>query len=137
MLWELLMSDTQDLIEPSAEFDGDPSELGQLVWHSSGEDEGPDVGMSLGLGDGRSLYLGEMPTSTLTEHGIDVKETGDGWWLVMYDDKGRLETRIGALVVGDGQDARDIFDQLFALAQQALLSGGALERRDDAEGTAT
>ena len=31
--------------------------LGHVIWHSSEEDGAPDVGLSLGLGDGRLLYL--------------------------------------------------------------------------------
>lgn len=32
---------------------------GGVTWHSSGEGEGPDVGLQLDLGGGRSLWLGE------------------------------------------------------------------------------
>ncbi len=42
---------------------GDPRlyELGMFVDHSSYPDGGPDVGVSLGLGNGRMLYAGEAP----------------------------------------------------------------------------
>lgn len=85
-------------------------ERGRVLWHCSEEEGGPDVGLSLGLGGGFSLYFGEMPVSTLTEHDIDVKETGDGWWIVMYG-PGRMDTEVAALVVST-EAARAIFDKL-------------------------
>lgn len=85
----------------------DETEIGRVTWFSSGEDEGPDCGFGLGLNDGASLYLGEMPKSTLIDHGIET-ETGDGWWFVLYDGK---RTEIAARVV-DGDAARAIFDRL-------------------------
>lgn len=33
---------------------------GQVQWHSSGEDNGPDVGILIGLGEGKALWLGEL-----------------------------------------------------------------------------
>lgn len=34
--------------------------IGQVQWHSSEEDGGPDVGILVGLGDGKALWLGEI-----------------------------------------------------------------------------
>lgn len=36
---------------------------GQVQWHSSEEDGGPDVGIMIGLGDGRALWFGELLNS--------------------------------------------------------------------------
>ena len=47
------------------------SEFGRVTWLSSEEDGGPDVGVVLGLGEGRSLFIGELPNITLQEHGLD------------------------------------------------------------------
>ena len=35
-------------------------EKGSYVWHSS-DGDGPDVGVSLGIGNGRMIYVGEIP----------------------------------------------------------------------------
>jgi hypothetical protein len=91
------------------------TERGKVVWHSSEEDGGPDVGLSLGLGNGELLWFGEMSTTTLADHDIDVKETGDGWWIVLYGKDDR-STHIGALVV-DQEAARQIFDKLELIVQ--------------------
>lgn len=32
---------------------------GYVVWHSSEEDGGPDVGLTIGLGNGKLLWIGE------------------------------------------------------------------------------
>ncbi len=34
--------------------------MGQVVWHSSDEDGGPDVGVSLRIADGVDLWVGEI-----------------------------------------------------------------------------
>lgn len=107
----------------------DETALGQLIWHSSGEDEGPDVGISVGLGSDRFLYFGELATATLADHDIDVKETGDGWWLVFYGPTD-ADTRVVALAP-DTYAARDFMDRMFSLTR-ALLS--AAEERDAAKG---
>lgn len=106
----------------------DETALGQLIWHSSGEDEGPDVGISVGLGSDRFLYFGELATATLADHDIDVKETGDGWWLVFYGPTD-ADTRVVALAP-DTYAARDFMDRMFSLTR-ALLS--AAEERDAAK----
>jgi hypothetical protein len=84
--------------------DDDETKFGKVTWHSGGEDEGPDVGMALGLGADATLWLGDMPNSTLADHNIN----GDGWWFVLYDGK---RTEIAARVV-DGDAARALFDRL-------------------------
>ena len=35
------------------------SDPGKITWHSSEDDGGPDCGIELSLGNGRSLYAGE------------------------------------------------------------------------------
>ncbi len=62
------------------------ADLGRVTWHSTGPDEGPDVGMELGLGDGVTLYLGELADATLAESGL--KPSRFAWW--------------GALITKDG-----------------------------------
>lgn len=63
-------------------------ERGKIVWHSTGEDEGPVVGMSLGLGDGRAMWVGEITRSAWQGGGEAVAALGSdgGWWLMVYPD---------------------------------------------------
>lgn len=83
---------------------------GSVTWISSGEDEGPDVGLTVGLGNGAMLYFGEMPTSTLEDHAVDLKTFPDGWWVVLYAGK---DTHIlGA--IPDTYAARDAVDVISA-----------------------
>lgn len=69
---------------------------GRVTWHSSGPDEGPDVGLSFGLGNGTSLYVGEMPRR-LWEACPSAQSLGPdaGWWLELLTPTGR--TVIGKL----------------------------------------
>lgn len=54
---------------------------GQVRWHSSGEDEGPDVGYEIGLPDGSTLWIGEI-TKSLAES--TVEQSDNGWFAVHY-----------------------------------------------------
>ena len=64
------------------------ADRGRVTWHSSGEDEGPDVGISLGLGGSRMLWAGEITDRRHGTGGPAVAALGDsgGWWLMMYPD---------------------------------------------------
>ncbi|HRL05076.1 MAG TPA: hypothetical protein PL098_00015 [Brevundimonas diminuta] len=77
-----------------------PARSGKVTWHSSGEDEGPDVGMQLDLGHGRSLWLGE-----------GQKPTGWQFSLVHGDDI------IPVADVIDHDQARDLFDLIASAVQ--------------------
>lgn len=59
---------------------------GLVVWHSSGEDMGPDVGISVGLGNGRSLWCGEINRDRWNAAGEEAAELGgdSGVWLIIY-----------------------------------------------------
>lgn len=35
------------------------ADLGQVTWHSSDGESGPDVGIEIDLGNGKTLYVGE------------------------------------------------------------------------------
>lgn len=101
-----------------AEIDSVRDKLGVVGWHSSGEDEGPDVGLELGLGQGRSLYLGEMPKRSLKEAGVDLTRFPDAWWFVLY---GENSTDVAAAVAGD-EAARALFDLVAGLAEALAAS---------------
>lgn len=63
----------------------DESEFGRVTWHCSEEDSGPDVGLSLGLGDGRILWVGEISNSAHEEiSGAAALGNHFGWWLIAY-----------------------------------------------------
>lgn len=63
--------------------------LGQTRWHSS-DDCGPDVGIEIGLADGKRLWVGQITTRAWEELDggtNDLPGFGvDGWWLVVYPD---------------------------------------------------
>lgn len=72
------------------------TERGAVTWHSSGPDEGPDVGLSLGLGNDRLLWVGELPDR-------------DGWGLAIYHEvKDGERTDFGTF--DDAESARQFFD---------------------------
>lgn len=79
----------------------DADALGAVTWHSSGEDEGPNVGLQLGLGEGASLWLGEGE--------------GAGWQfaLVLND----AFTPVAK--VFDDEQARELFDRISKAIQAA------------------
>jgi hypothetical protein len=57
-------------------------QLGLVTWHCSE----PDVGLSLGLGDGRILWVGEISSRVHADGGAEIATLGPdvGWWLVLY-----------------------------------------------------
>lgn len=73
-------------------------EPGEVVWHSSNDDGGPDVGISVGLGNAM-LFVGEVPGEKTA------------WSLALYPKIG------GRLVFGDVADKE--------VAREAIESLGA------------
>lgn len=83
----------------------DPStEPGAVAWHSSDEGGGPDVGLSIGLGDGKLLWVGETP-----DH--------DGWRLAIYHPAGR-GGREDLAQFDDAESGRTFFEELEALVRK-------------------
>lgn len=101
----------------------DRAARGAVVWHCSEEEGGPDVGMSLGLGDGRALYMGELADETIEACGIDPGHDGTGWWLAL--DTASEMVVFGAVV--DQDNARAAFD---VLEHAINRSAAALEEAD-------
>ena len=67
------------------EFDPiDQADVGSLIWHSSCEDSGPDVGISIKLGDSKMLWCGEI-TNKLHDSLDGACGGVGGWWLILYD----------------------------------------------------
>lgn len=103
------------LIDAPASEAPDPTEstLGHVIWHSSDEDSGPDVGISIGLGGGKTLWIGEITDDAYAEGEDEAKALGDsgGWWLMMYPD------RIPFAKFTNGYEARNFADRLEALTR--------------------
>lgn len=73
---------------------------GKVTWHSSGEDEGPDVGLQLDIGGGCSLWLGEGKKPT-------------GWQIaIVHDDE-----IVPVADVIDHEQARELFDRIASAVQ--------------------
>lgn len=89
--------------------------IGGITWHSSEEDGGPDVGISVYLGDGRRLWCGEIPRRLFDECGGSEWFANDvGRFLVYYDPQPRLLAK-----VGDYDQAREFIDVLAMVARDA------------------
>ena len=102
------IADAGKMIQTNVERDMDTR--GRVTWLSSGEGEGPDVGLTLGLGNGVSFYIGDLDDTTLAESGIDLAVYPNVWWVAIY-------TRTGVSVIGpvaDSEVAREAFDHLSA-----------------------
>ena len=67
----------------------DASELGVVQWACSDERGPPDVGISVGLGDGRILWCGEITKQRHAQAGKEAAALGDdfGAWIILYDGK--------------------------------------------------
>lgn len=70
--------------------------LGSVTWHSSGEDAGPDVGISVGLGKSM-LFVGEVPGQV------------GGWSMAIYPLEGE---RIDIAETVRPDAARDLIEKL-------------------------
>ncbi|MFH5949287.1 hypothetical protein [Roseomonas xinghualingensis] len=92
--------------------DKDDEARGRVTWHSTGEDEGPDVGLSMGLGKG-VLYVGEITSDCHAEGGEEAAALGDdcGWWLTL---RGIPLGRFVSVEAG-----REFFDVLEGLVRPA------------------
>lgn len=90
--------------------DAPSSERGVVTWHSSDKDSGPDVGLSIGLGDGRVLYVGEVSKDM-----ADRSDAPDdfGWHLVLYPEAETFAK------FHDGEKAAEFFDLMQRLLAPA------------------
>lgn len=103
---------------------------GKVTWHSSDEDSGPDVGLSIGLGDGRMLWVGEVSKSKIAEIEGAVELGGDGgWWIVVY---GQNESTVVGKCVS-AESARVMFDWLEAALRPKPISMRGFDEETIAE----
>lgn len=95
--------------------DHEDTSIGGITWHSSEEDGGPDVGVSVYLGEGRRLWCGEVSRSLFEEcDGAEWFPNDMGCFLVYYDPAPRLLAK-----VGDYDQAREFIDVLAMVARDA------------------
>lgn len=80
---------------------------GFVVWHSSEEDGGPDVGITVGLGDGKMLWIGERSG-----------REGDGMGLLVYGDQA-IDANAS---LGEYDEIRDLIEQHVAPALSRLAA---------------
>lgn len=93
-----------------------PLGLGQTRWHSS-DDCGPDVGIEIGLADGKRLWVGEIAFDVWDELDLVAKDglgaSDAGWWLMLYPERELLAK------FADMESGRQFADVITA----ALLAG--------------
>lgn len=89
--------------------------IGGVTWHSSEDDGGPDVGISVYLGDGKRLWCGEISRSLFDEcGGSEWFDDDGGWFLVVYGPKANLVAK-----VGDKDQMKDMIEMLATAARDA------------------
>lgn len=90
--------------------DNEDTSIGGVTWHCSDEDTGPDVGLSVYLGENDRLWCGEISRS-LFEHcrGADSFDSDFGWFLIRYAPNN--ETCLIAKFA-DAYQAREFIEQI-------------------------
>lgn len=101
----------------------DETERGRLVGHCSEEDGVADVGASIGLGDGRLVWIGEISSDLYEEAkqqaaGADIGD-GSGYWIVLFGKESKDTVVIGKLA--DPYMAREALEGLLL----TLTNGGS------------
>lgn len=94
-------------------------DVGQVQWHSSEENSGPDVGILLRLDASQFLWAGEITRDEWTAAGPDAEELGDdfGWWAILFEEGGDRRTVLGRFV--DQYTALDFIEKLAWIIKQA------------------
>jgi hypothetical protein len=101
---------------------------GDITWHCSEDDGGPDVGVSLQIAPGIELWCGEISNHTHAEANPDVRaidESAGGSWLVLYGPDGT--EIIGQ--VGDFEGRR-LLEEVLAPAIRTLSPSGIEDVRE-------
>lgn len=104
----------------------DETERGRMVAFCSEGDGIPDVGVSVGLGNNRVLWIGELSNQrhrdTVEAHGEEVGPNA-GWWLVLFE--GEKEGRVLGRFI-DAAEARDFADLMVELLNSERALDDAL-----------
>lgn len=97
--------------------------IGSVEWHSSEEDGCPDVGMRIALGDGSSLWIGEISRDLWERSGSSAISVDDvGWWIVHYPAKGEGQVIGRCLEPWPNNDLSDLLQMIIANAKAAALT---------------
>lgn len=75
-------------------------DIGQVQWHCSEEDGGPDVGLLLRLDASQYLWAGELLRDDWEDAGPDAAALGDdsGFWAILYEEGGKRKTVLGRFI---------------------------------------
>lgn len=84
--------------------------IGGITWHSSEVDGGPDVGISVYLGDENRLWIGEVTDSLFCQSGKEHFSSDGGWFLVWYKPEPVLIAKCA-----DDLDARDFIEHIASM----------------------
>lgn len=60
-------------------------EIGKITWHSTEDDGGPDVGISMALSGGKELWCGEITNASYRDSGAQALGSDGGWWIILYE----------------------------------------------------
>lgn len=92
--------------------------VGGVTWHSSEDDGGPDVGISVFLGNNRRLWCGEISRALYDEcRGSDHFDGDGGWFLVLFTHRPLLLAK-----VGDKDQAKELMEFVASLARHVDFS---------------
>lgn len=97
----------------SAQEPCEDTSIGGITWHSSEEDGGPDVGISVYLGNERRLWCGEISNALYNDQGAEHFESAGGWFLIDYNPEPTLVAKFGDELV-----AREFVEQVAAFVTQ-------------------
>lgn len=75
---------------------------GHIRWHCSDEDGGPDVGLELNMGEGHTLWIGDITRREAESNGLPDDK---GWWFVHHKPD---KTRVYLARVHDLEDIGDL-----------------------------
>lgn len=102
-------------------------EIGQVQWHCSEEDGGPDVGLLLRLDPSMFLWAGEITRADWEDGGDETAALGDdfGWWAILYEEGGGRKTVLGKFV--DPDTARNFIELLASVIATPTASPSPAE----------
>lgn len=84
--------------------------IGGVTWHSSDEDSGPDVGISVYVGENDRVWCGEISRKCFSECEGEKHFSDDGgWFIVRYNPHPTLIARCA-----DPDDAREFVESVAA-----------------------
>lgn len=105
---------------------------GDIVWHCSEEDGGPDVGLHIGVAPDVTLWAGEISLRTWEGFPDETKAAlgnDGGWWILLYAGK---ETFVLGKC-GETYEAREALEKIALALRLAGVSASRLRLPDSGE----